>query len=530
MAVTPNSKVRLHRQVPLDVEHVNTILFKTESAQRKYFDTKDENFGNLTYVRQNDGEIRLGLSADVAYTCNYMSFQNTNYGSKWFYAFITSVDYLNDNACVVHYKIDVIQTYMFDYSLPMCYVIREHASTDTIGENLQPEPVNLGDYVVSESMFYNVQCCVCVASSVEYENLLENPKPVGVGYYSGLLQGIDILTTDIVMPPSNREDANREVEKLKQILDNYTQNNASDSIVSLFNAPYAVCHPTNDEIEKGMGYFKPLVRKTGANIPTTLDGYKPRNKKLLTYPYCYLAVDTGSGCANYRFEYFPKRDAWFNMYYTLNCNPEVSCVPLNYNGIKEDFANEIKMSNFGQVPFSIDTYKAWLAQNGTAWNLKMAQATYGGVTTAVGGLVNAFHGDLSGINASVNSAFNIMNVANEKAMAENQAPHARGIAQSDVDLVSNGKGFFFKTMSMRSDFAQRADEYFDMFGYATNRLKVPNITSRKEWNYVQTSAINIYGSIPNDACAEISNIYNRGIRFWHHASHVGDYTLDNSIK
>ena len=528
--IEPNSKLRLHAQIPLDVDYVNTILFSSVSAQNKYFENAEHNFTKLQYVRQNNNSIKLPLSADEAYKYNYMSFQNTAYGSKWFYAFITSVEYLNDNACIVNFKVDVIQTYMFDYTLPMCLVEREHASNDVIGSNVQPEPFNIGDLIVSESVFYEIQCCVCIGASVEYESLLDANKAVGCNYYSGLLQGIDIVTTDLVMPPPTREEANAEVEKFKKIINNYVDNNAQDAIVSIFNAPYAVAHPTTDEINQGMGYYKPLVRKSGANTPTTLDGYTPRNKKLLTYPYCFLSVDAGSSCANYRFEYFPKRDSWFNIYYTLNCNPEVSCVPINYNNIKEDFANEIKISNFGQVPFSIDTYRAWLAQNGTAWNLKMAQTSYNFGATAVSGLVNAFHGDLSGISNSINSGFDIMNVANEKAMAQNQAPHAKGVAQSDVDLVSNGKGFFFKTMTMRHEFAQMADEYLDLFGYATNRLKTPNITSRKEWNFLKTSAINIYGAVPNDASAELAEIYNRGIRFWHNPKHVGDYSLNNSIK
>ena len=87
--IEPNSKLRLHAYIPLDIEHVNTILFPSVSAQNKYFENAEHTFTNLQYVRQNNNSIKLPISADEAYKYNYMSFQNTSYGSKWFYAFIT---------------------------------------------------------------------------------------------------------------------------------------------------------------------------------------------------------------------------------------------------------------------------------------------------------------------------------------------------------------------------------------------------------------------------------------------------------
>lgn len=40
-----------------------------------------------------------------------------------------------------------MQTWFFDVTLEQCFVEREHVMNDTIGANLQPEPVDLGDYV-----------------------------------------------------------------------------------------------------------------------------------------------------------------------------------------------------------------------------------------------------------------------------------------------------------------------------------------------------------------------------------------------
>ena len=38
-----------------------------------------------------------------------MMFQNSAYGDKWFYAFITSVEYVNDVTSNISFEIDVMQ-------------------------------------------------------------------------------------------------------------------------------------------------------------------------------------------------------------------------------------------------------------------------------------------------------------------------------------------------------------------------------------------------------------------------------------
>ena len=69
----------------------------------------------------------------------------------------------------------------------------------------------------------------------------------------------------------------------------------------------------------------------------------------------------------------------------------------------------------------------------------------------------------------------------------------------------------------------------DMYGYQINRVKVPDITSRPHWNYIQTIGCTAIGSVPADSMRKIISIYDNGITFWKNGSEVGDYTLDNTI-
>ena len=151
MYIEPNTNIRVLKDVPLDKTFDHTIYFESASAQASYFmGLQKYNLNNYTYQRVKRGYARVGIKADNLYDCNYMMFQNTSYGNKWFYAFITSVEYLNNECSQIEFEIDVMQTWFFDYSLDQCFVEREHTVTDNIGIHIEPENVNLGEYVFND--------------------------------------------------------------------------------------------------------------------------------------------------------------------------------------------------------------------------------------------------------------------------------------------------------------------------------------------------------------------------------------------
>ena len=56
---------------------------------------------------------------------NYVMYQNTHYSNKWFYAFITGMEYLNDNTTKITIVTDPFQTWQFDITFKQCFVERE---------------------------------------------------------------------------------------------------------------------------------------------------------------------------------------------------------------------------------------------------------------------------------------------------------------------------------------------------------------------------------------------------------------------
>ncbi len=114
MYIEPKTNIKILKDVPLDTTYEHTLYFNNKIEQTNYFSSKVKyNLVNYTYQRVNRGVARVGIDTDALYDCNYMMFQNTAYGTKWFYAFITSVEYHNNGCCDISFEIDVMQTWFF---------------------------------------------------------------------------------------------------------------------------------------------------------------------------------------------------------------------------------------------------------------------------------------------------------------------------------------------------------------------------------------------------------------------------------
>jgi len=85
-------------------------------------------------------------------------------------------------------------------------------------------------------------------------------------------------------------------------------------------------------------------------------------------------------------------------------------------------------------------------------------------------------------------------------------------------------------MTIKEEYAKIIDDYFSMFGYKINRVKVPNKAHRSRWWYTKTLNVNIDGAIPNKDMQKIKDCYNKGITFWRNPSEIQNYSLSNGIN
>lgn len=560
--VEPKTDIRLLTNVPLDPTYNHTIRFADSTAQSTYFNNKTKHkLTRQTYQRVQRGYAKVQLSADDCYDCNYMMFRNTSYGSKWFYAFITGVEYLNDNACYITFVLDVLQTWWFDFTIRDSMVVREHSATDAIGDNILPEPVKLGEYVEgstggSINLLKNLSVVVAVCDNGE--------KNIG-GLFEGVYSGCTYYAFDV----------SAELDREKLYALNIKYLDSPDSIVAMWMCPTMFIGAKDDDgkiqnTNTGASYDSDGTEISPVNPATTsLNGYMPKNMKMYTYPYNYFQFDNGvDNSLVLRYEFFEDLTPRFRIEGTKN-TPVKACVyPTHYKGSGETpyRMESLNMMDFPMCSWNNDAYKVWLAQNTYINKVKMAQtvmnSTLSGVASTVElglGLQNAklsaqnsklsptdarrvqtmgenqsYGGAISGY---VGSFTNVMNEYTNQTMADYsasiQADLFRGTLGNSNLLVAQGENkLFYRRMCIPYEYARSIDTFFTMFGYACNRVKQPNVCSgnglRPHWNYIQTSGCVARGSVPAPDMQVICKIFDSGITFWENGEEIGNYSFDNS--
>ena len=151
MSTFPNSTITLYSGVKLSNDQNDTFYFDSPSSQETFFNnlSRISVLSNQYRIEPTKNVIKIELPYSSVYKVNYMRFKNTSYENKWFYAFVTKIDYINETTSAITYEIDYIQTWFFNYEIDECFVEREHTITDRIGEHIEPEKLALGEYVLN---------------------------------------------------------------------------------------------------------------------------------------------------------------------------------------------------------------------------------------------------------------------------------------------------------------------------------------------------------------------------------------------
>lgn len=313
-----------------------------------------------------------------------------------------------------------------------------------------------------------------------------------------------------------------------------------------------ILHGTHTYFVEVMDYNfnQSATTKTLNSRPSSIDGYTPRNKKLLTYPYLYVGFNPYNGSQKiYRYEDFSNATPTFSIMSEINPNPTVAVIPQNYRGASGDSLSDIAtITGYPTISYKTDTFNTWLAQNSNIINLQMEQekfnytidATKKGIDMASNMANNALTlNAIGGVRDASNDALDLARldknhefyIKNQMAQIEKQKmmPDQVNMGSSNATLMGYGKidKNIFTRYSIKSQFARKIDKYFDMYGYLTNERKVPNLNNRPNWNYVKTIGANIIGNIPQYDLQAIKTMFDNGVTLWHNSSTFLDYSQNN---
>ena len=514
------SKIILCKNIKLDREMKNVLTYSESDMLTLVNSTgiKVTEASDYSFIGRGDRDaITVSVPYSTCLGCNYMAFQNYNYNNKWYFAFIDKVEYISDGATRLHYTVDIFATWFDYWSNKACYIVREHTNNDSVGANTIDEGVSIGDAYITQT--YNTTnessgTYYIIASTFDPEQQQEEMGAIYNGLYSGC----------IFYGYGSESAVDR---ALKRII-NSTSGGGLQAIQSVFTCPSYLVPQRDGQV---LGSTTPYTYDTTMIPITNIGGYVPKNNKLLTYPYVFMEISNNVGSTSIlRQELWEKNNSGN---YVLKVDAvlcpgcSIRMTPKWYNGDELSVEYGITLGKYPICNFAGDAYVNWLTQNGvniftdvvsSALNLGMGAGTGG-----IGGIA-------SGI-------FGLINAGDDLRRAELIPPTVKGnLNAGDVMFSTNNLCFRKSYKTIKPEIARTIDDYFSMFGYKTNRLKVANQLGRQNWNYVQIGPDECIGyqkvnvlAVPPADLNNINKLYQRGITLWHNHNTLGDYTQSNNI-
>jgi hypothetical protein len=596
MATVPLSgtNIRLLSGVPFNNDYKNTRWFDTLSEQTTYFQNKtatytasDHNFQRI----EGQSIIRVKKNVDSLWGTNYLMFQNSAYNSKWFYAFVTKLEYINTEHTHVHFQIDVFQTWKFEMNFKPSFVVREHAPQwtaegapiiNTMDEGLEYgseyETVSIQQYRPNDDILFLV--------IVSKETLHLTPKEIKPTF-NGMPQPLSYYVhpfrlvggEPITLVNGEERTVSPIMDTLKGI---FTIEDAVNNVVSLYvteyfgnwvynaggaidfdgeqfqsvqlsdntngniNTFYVKNMPTYGTVQKNMGYkYNDLAERVN-------------DAKLLMYPYSVSYLDDFKGNrVIIKNENVRDNDIVIRVKGSMGPANKIAYSVDNYltqsgltfdEMLKGDLEHALISNSPNDISILSDYLSAYLQGNrNQIENQKSAIMFNGTVGALTGGMVGMAQSTFQTRGGMIANPFGVGAAALQtasgvgSAIIEMQGLEAKkqDINNVPAQLVKMGgnsafdygngySGVYLVKKQIKPEYIKKLSDFFNAFGYKKNEIKVPNFHTRQFWNYVETKNCTILGNMNNEDLSELREVFDNGITLWH-TDDVGNYALGNEV-
>lgn len=594
MAVVPSSAtdIRLISGVPFTNDYKNTRWFNNVSEQVTYFNAKtpvhrinEANFQRMT----GETFIACDLGIEALKSVNYVMFKNTQFSTKWWYGFVTRLEYVQRKRTNVYFQLDVIQTWMFDFKFKPSFVVREHClqykNDGSPVVNTIDEGLNYGlDYdIVSVKNFKptaNIYYLVIVTKSSLHNKgtTTENTITASVnGIPQPLCYYIHPFKLNGSTPEVNVGSSVADLTNIKDFLSNiFSQKSAVNNIVSMYVTEHFGYNPAfngtgtlvylsanNFEVAriadgetmnintiyvKDLPEYQPNVIDCGDKYA---DFKKVNESKLLMHPYCVTILDDFKGNRlEIKNEYLNTKNLRVMIMGSLGVSNKVAYTLPDYLtfNLKDDtdkyivsIDNSIINNNPQDVPIITDMLSAYLQGNRNSLENQKNSIIWNGIMSAIGGGVsgtgmgvgsNAL--GMASVGTSVvsgmgNTVLQLQAIQAKQKDISNVPPQMVKMGGNTAfDYGNDYSGFYIIKKQIKNEYIELLEDFFKMFGYKVNKVKLPNLKTRKYWNYVQTMSCMITGDFNTEDLNEIRQIFDNGITLWH-VDNVGNYDLKNEV-
>lgn len=585
MLVVPQTEVRLLSNVPLTNTYEHQMDFTDKTAQANYFLSKSttaNTFQDFTYVKE-DGTVKVPKGRDSLYACNYIMFKNTDFSGKWFYGFITKLEYINPSTTKVHFELDVFQTWQFDFTFNPSFIEREHQDrwnadgspvVNTLDEGVdygsEYETVTVTQFQPYDQVFFLV-----IASTERMDTNGSGITPVLNGAPQPLTYYVHPFKLDGTVPTFQISGMNINLSPVSDVLKAlYTNTKAVNNIASLYvteyfglDIPYSngvFSLPDMSQLEHvtvqddtssfntlclvDLKNYQDKVLNMGSKYSTKVkEGVT--ESKLLMHPYTTTILsDMKGNQQEIKAEHIKGNDLQLTVKGSLGTSNKVSYNVKNYlmdetsigsNGSEYAIEKGIINNSPNDVPVITDLLSAYLQGNRNTLENQKNSIIFGSIANTVGnvfggvgqalarnpvGTVSAGADMLTGY---ASAYFQIQGMIAKKKDLDTMPSQINKLGGNTAFDYGNGyRGVYVIEKRISSERRAILQDYFKMFGYKSNKVKQPSLKSRQHFNYIRTIGANLTGNVPQDDLAVIKKMFDNGVTIWH-TSDVGNYGLAN---
>ena len=583
-----NTSFKFYSNINLSPRTNDTFSWANASEQRTFFiNHQVASASNCYYQRADINKVKVQISYSTLYRCDYLSFINPDYENKTFYAFVTNVTYIDDTTTEVDYVIDHIQTWYFEMNFHACYVDRQHANRDHIGDNMIMESFDCGtmqdqDY---RPNFPNTRMMIVVLATFDVYTWLttssHSKMPTNIyiknGVYDQLSQVAFYSQLQDGTPASNGSALQVFLNNVWNGIGGVTM----DDIVAIYIYPsIGLLTVPNPDVEPVIGVDTTLpsdfqhVYKVGGvsaedvilpSVPTDLNGYTPKNNRMFQYPYTFIHISNNDG-SSIDLHYERYRDSngnipaqkFVRIQGTTCGEAKLRLTPVRYMGITSASANEkvdydyaLDSGAYPTCSMTGDAYMIYLAQNKnrisnqydsqarshyktgvgmlSTGGQNVAKGAMGGSKESViGALVSTGASAVGALTNGIFDAYDFLQAQNAKFEDLKIAPAtSTGISGVGLAFQHGHPSFSLSVKVIDAQHAKMIDDYYTMFGYPQHKIMVPMLRARTAFTFIKTVGCIITGNIPEYAKSQIEAMFDTGIRLWSDQDHIGNYNVVN---
>lgn len=570
---------------PLDNSHVRG--FDSLDEQTSYFDSltvarREENFkyvrvDNYTFTTKLTGKIRN------AQTWGYARIKNLYDSNKYYYAFISKVNYISDSTVELEFQLDFFQTYHFDIQRLPSFVERMHTSEYQSNGlpiiNTIDEQINYGlEYrtrytqeLKVSSLYYLVIAStkqIGETSASETDKYVGMPNPV---FYYIIPYNLDSNQTISVTYAGETKMVANLYEIFKKIAGD---KEVVNSIVSLSLTVYTGInfqnHFSNDtinmdeneqefegvscetlEVDSGDSYIiraKDLktFKETTINIENKyMNVPNYRHSKLKMYPYTVIVITDNKGnILELKPEYLSGNNLSIKVKGSVGNQNKVGYYPSNYLNYSVEAQDHIFIDESpNNIPILTDATADYIQGNQNSINTKLALSERNRNVDVGTSLINAIPFLFSGATAGMGIANATSGIVNAENRHYNEVKTLEAKQQDIENIPPNAKNMngnssyewgnrlIFPHVMIKTvtpEYEKKLDDYFHMFGYQVNEIRPIQTHTRRHFNYIKCMSLNVKSGLNREILMRYKSIFENGVTIWH-TDDMMNYTLGNEV-